>query len=42
VLFAPSVPLAFFEEIDAVMQAPADARPDLRRLAAINQKYGLT
>jgi len=42
VLFAPSVPLAFFEEIDAVMQEPADARPDLRRLAAINEKYGLT
>ena len=42
VLFAPSVPLAFFEEIDAVMQETADARPDLRRLAAINQKYGLT
>jgi len=41
VLFAPSVPLAFFEEIDAVMQETVDTRPDLRRLAAINEKYGL-
>jgi len=42
VLFAPSVPLAFFEEIDAVMNETPDARPDLRQLAAINEKYGLT
>src|SRR5438034_10968780 len=42
VIFAPSVPLAFFEEIDAVMNETPGARPDLRRLAAINEKYGLT
>src|SRR5438093_9196892 len=41
ILFAPSVPLASFEEIDAVMQETAGERPDLRRLAAINEKYGL-
>jgi quercetin dioxygenase-like cupin family protein len=42
VLFTPSVPLAFFEEIDAAMSATPGARPDLRELAAINEKYGLT
>jgi quercetin dioxygenase-like cupin family protein len=42
VLFAPSVPLAFFEEIDAVMNETPGERPDLSRLAAINEKYGLT
>jgi quercetin dioxygenase-like cupin family protein len=42
VLFAPSVPLAFFEEIDSVVNATPGARPDLRELAAINEKYGLT
>jgi len=41
VLFAPSVPLAFFEEIDGAMRETPGARPDLRRLAAINEKYGL-
>jgi len=42
VLFAPSVPLAFFEEIDAATNETPGARPDLRQLAAINEKYGLT
>ena len=42
VLFAPSVPLAFFEEIDAAVSETPGARPDLRQLAAINEKYGLT
>src|SRR5207249_108445 len=42
VLFAPSVPLAFFKEIDAAMSATPGARPDFRELAAINEKYGLT
>ena len=42
VLFAPSVPLAFFEEIDAAMNEKPGARPDLRQLAAINEKYGRT
>jgi len=42
ILFAPSVPLAFFEEIDAAVSETPGARPDLRQLAAINEKYGLT
>ena len=42
VLFAPSVPLAFFEEIGAVMNETPGARPDFLRLAAINEKHGLT
>ncbi len=42
VLFAPSVPLAFFEEIDAVMNETPGARPDFLQLAAINEKHGLT
>src|SRR5437773_367891 len=41
ILFAPSVPLAFFEEIDAAVSETPGARPDLRQLAAINEKYGL-
>jgi len=41
VLFAPSVPLAFFEEIDAAMNETPGTQPDLRQLAAINEKYGL-
>lgn len=42
ILFAPSVPLAFFEEIDAVMNEMPGTPPNVRRLAAINEKYGLT
>jgi quercetin dioxygenase-like cupin family protein len=42
ILFSPSVPLALFEEIDAVVSEASGGRPDLRQLAAINEKYGLT
>jgi quercetin dioxygenase-like cupin family protein len=41
VLFAPSVPLAFFEEIDSLMRSAANGQPDPRQLIAINQKYSL-
>jgi quercetin dioxygenase-like cupin family protein len=41
ILFAPSVPLAFFEEIDATVRSAAGKRLDVPRLAAINEKYGL-
>jgi quercetin dioxygenase-like cupin family protein len=41
VLFAPSVPLAFFEELDDVVSSASGERPDSHRLLAINQKYGL-
>jgi quercetin dioxygenase-like cupin family protein len=37
VLFSPSVPLAFFEELDAVVNSTS-GRPDRERLLALNQK----
>lgn len=39
VMFSPSVPLAFFEEIDAATRAPGG--PDRQKLTEITHKYNL-